>query len=95
MGALSSHLHAHFWLACCDARLFGVFGLVPCGGSGRPEAFAPASHSLGRGLRGRDRPHDTGLQAGGHPQDYIRTARANGLREWVVIYSTPENAMIP
>jgi hypothetical protein len=29
-------------------------------------------------------------------QDYIRTARANGLREWVVIYKHAlKNAMIP
>jgi len=85
-----------FWLGLLLMLVFSVYLAGSRRAQRRLEAPDPAGHRAGRGLCGRDRPHDTGLHAGGRPPGYIRTARANGLREWVVIYKHAlKNAMIP
>jgi ABC-type dipeptide/oligopeptide/nickel transport system permease component len=97
MGALFGISMPIFWLGLLLMLIFSVnLRWLPAGGSGGLKYFILPAIALGAASAAVIARMTRASMLEVIRQDYIRTARANGLREWVVIYKHAlKNAMIP
>jgi len=97
MGALFGISMPIFWLGLLLMLVFSVtLRWFPAGGSGGLKYLILPAIALGAASAAVIARMTRASMLEVIRQDYIRTARANGLREWVVIYKHAlKNAMIP
>ena len=97
MGALFGISMPIFWLGLLLMLVFSVnLRWFPAGGSGGLRHLILPAVALGAASAAVIARMTRASMLEVIRQDYIRTARANGLREWVVIYKHAlKNAMIP
>jgi len=97
VGALFGISMPIFWLGLLLMLVFSVYlGWFPAGGSGSLKHLLLPAIALGAASAAVIARMTRASMLEVIRQDYIRTARANGLREWVVIYKHAlKNAMIP
>jgi ABC-type dipeptide/oligopeptide/nickel transport system permease component len=97
IGALFGISMPIFWLGLLLMLIFSVnLRWLPAGGSGGLKYFILPAIALGAASAAVIARMTRASMLEVIRQDYIRTARANGLREWVVIYKHAlKNAMIP
>jgi peptide/nickel transport system permease protein len=97
MGALFGISMPIFWLGLLLMLVFSVnLRWFPAGGSGGLRYLLLPAIALGAASAAVIARMTRASMLEIIRQDYIRTARANGLREWVVIYKHAlKNAMIP
>ncbi|MGE5257096.1 MAG: ABC transporter permease [Hyphomicrobiales bacterium] len=97
MGALFGISMPIFWLGLLLMLVFSVnLRWFPAGGSGGLNHLLLPAIALGAASAAVIARMTRASMLEVIRQDYIRTARANGLREWVVIYKHAlKNAMIP
>jgi ABC-type dipeptide/oligopeptide/nickel transport system permease component len=97
MGALFGISMPIFWLGLLLMLVFSVnLRWFPAGGSGELRHLILPAIALGAASAAVIARMTRASMLEVVRQDYIRTARANGLREWVVIYKHAlKNAMIP
>jgi ABC-type dipeptide/oligopeptide/nickel transport system permease component len=97
MGALFGISMPIFWLGLLLMLIFSVnLRWFPAGGSGGLKYLILPAIALGAASAAVIARMTRASMLEVIRQDYIRTARANGLREWVVIYKHAlKNAMIP
>jgi ABC-type dipeptide/oligopeptide/nickel transport system permease component len=97
VGALFGISMPIFWLGLLLMLVFSVFlGWFPAGGSGELRHLVLPAIALGAASAAVIARMTRASMLEVVRQDYIRTARANGLKEWVVIYKHAlKNAMIP
>jgi ABC-type dipeptide/oligopeptide/nickel transport system permease component len=86
-----------FWLGLLLMLVFSVYlRWLPAGGSGELRHLVLPAIALGAASAAVIARMTRASMLEIIRQDYIRTARANGLKEWVVIYQHAlKNAMIP
>jgi peptide/nickel transport system permease protein len=96
MGALFGISMPIFWLGLLLMLVFSVnLRWLPAGGSGGLKYFILPAIALGAASAAVIARMTRASMLEVIRQDYIRTARANGLREWIVIYKHAlKNAMI-
>ena len=97
MGALFGISMPIFWLGLLLMLVFSVnLRWFPAGGSGELRHLILPAIALGAASAAVIARMTRASMLEVIRQDYIRTARANGLREWIVIYKHAlKNAMIP
>src|SRR5512139_565253 len=97
MGALFGISMPIFWLGLLLMLIFSVnLRWFPAGGSGELRHLILPAIALGAASAAVIARMTRASMLEVIRQDFIRTARANGLREWVVIYKHAlKNAMIP
>jgi ABC-type dipeptide/oligopeptide/nickel transport system permease component len=97
VGALFGISMPIFWLGLLLMLVFSVYlRWLPAGGSGELRHLILPAVALGAASAAVIARMTRASMLEVIRQDYIRTARANGLREWVVIYKHAlKNAMIP
>jgi len=97
VGALFGISMPIFWLGLLLMLVFSVhLGWFPAGGSGELRHLVLPAIALGAASAAVIARMTRASMLEVVRQDYIRTARANGLKEWVVIYKHAlKNAMIP
>ena len=97
LGALFGLSMPHFWLGIMLMLLFSVkLGWLPTSGRGGIEHLIMPSLALGMSLMAMFARLTRSVMLEVLSLDYIRTARAKGLREQIVIYKHAlKNALIP
>ncbi len=97
LGALFGLSMPHFWLGIMLVMLFSVkLGWLPTSGRGSPEQLIMPSVALGLSLMAMFARLSRSVMLEVLGLDYIRTARAKGLKEFVVVAKHAfKNALIP
>lgn len=97
LGALLGLSMPHFWLGIMLILLFSVkLGWLPTSGRGSPAQIIMPSLALGMGLMAMFARLTRSVMLEVLSQDYVRTARAKGLKERLVIGKHAlKNALIP